>query len=299
MKNNNEVSKKKESVIKNKLKQIIPSMSAETYKVAVIIFIVFIVFLSIARIITIENSVEFPGFTSENSNYKLADTVYTSVFLAMYVAGGVAALLLAVFSHNVSYSSTKRSNPFVFVSSLVGFCMVGCAGFFVYRSTLVEQPLTKTGLWVVILMLFTGSYFAMDAVGFISEKLRPLFSFGTMAFCMVRLMYEFLNCHNFQSFSSNEYHLVALTLMLLFFSSNTKFHVYGKAGFLFKFYGLFSALSLLIYTLPEIYISLFEPYYVDSTFIFSVVDAVLAFYILAKILSVRKIKPENVGAKNE
>jgi hypothetical protein len=171
--------------------------------------------------------------------------------------------------------------------------MVGCAGFFIYRSTLFSSPVTKLGYWVIILMLFTGVYFAMDAVGFIGEKLRPIFSIGAVFFCIVRLAYEFITLHEFQECSSNEYHLLGLAFLLLFFSCNARLHVYGKVGFWYKTFGLCAALTLLIYSIPEMYISLFEPYYVDSVFIFCVVDAVLAFYVLSKLLSVRKIDSIN------
>ena len=57
-------------------------------------------------------------------------------------------------------------------------------------------------------------------------------------------------------------------------------------------FGLFSALALMIYAIPEIYISLFEPYHVDSTFIFCIVDIGLASYVLSKLMSVNVCKAD-------
>ncbi len=283
-----EKKKNNKNTFTDKVKKMIPGMSAETYKFAVMIYIIFIAVLSIIRVVAIEKSVQFPGFTGNNTNYKLDETIYTRVFTALYILGAIAAFVIGVFSHRVSFSTNKRSNSFVFVSSLAGFCMVGCAGFIVYRSTLLSTSMTKLGYWVIVLMLLTGVYFSMDAVGFVGEKSRPLFSLGTIGFGGVRLAYDFLDLHDVQRFSSNEYHLLSLSLLLIFFCCSTRLYIYGKVGFWYKTFGLFTALSLLIYSLPEIYILLFKPYYVDSTFIFCIVDAVLAFYILTKLWCVKK-----------
>ncbi len=278
--------------LRDRIKKMIPSLSGESYRFAVIAFTVFVAFLAAIRVFAIEQSVEFPGFSGDGNSYKLENTIYTTSFLILYVIGCVAAFVISAFSHKVSFGTSKRSNPFIFISSLAGFCMVGCAGFFVYRLTLIDVPASKMTYWVIILMLLTGAYFAMDAVGFITEKTRPWFSTVTVVFGIVRLISEFLKLHESQYLSSNEYHLVSLTAVLLFFCNNARFHIYGKAGIWYRFFGLFSVLTLLAYALPEIYISLFEPYYVDSVFVFCLVDAVLAFYIIAKLLSVRNFKSE-------
>jgi hypothetical protein len=119
---------------------------------------------------------------------------------------------------------------------------------------------------------------------------------GTIAFGVVRLIYEFLECHDKQYFSSNEYHLVSLALILCFFCCSTRLHIYKKVGFWYKTFGLLAALSLLVYSIPEIYLCLFEPYYVDSKFVFCIVDSVMAFYVGAKLLSVKRYKE---GVTNE
>ncbi len=284
---------------RDKIKKMIPSLSGESYRFAVIVFTVFVAFLAAVRVFAIEQSVEFPGFSGEGSSYKLENTIYTSSFFVLYVLGCVAAFVISVFSHKVSFGTSKRSNPFIFISSLAGFCMVGCAGFFVYRLALIDASVSKLTYWVIILMLLTGAYFAMDAVGFITEKTRPLFSTVTVVFGIVRLISEFLSLHESQYLSSNEYHLVSLAALLLFFCNNARFHIYGKAGIWYRFFGLFAVLSLLVYALPEIYISLFEPYYVDSVFVFCLVDAVLAFYIIAKLLSVRNLSSETEAETSE
>lgn len=287
---------KQESFLIRKLKNAVPGFSVGTYKAAVVIYIIYASVLALFRIFVIENSVEFPGFTSENLGYRLQTNFYTSLFFVLYSVGVIFAFGVGLLSHRVSFSPTKRSNPSVFVSSLAGFCMVGCAGFFVCRSALSDNMPTKLGLWVVVLMLFTGVYFAMDSIGFIGEKTRPFFSFGTIAFCITRLIYEFLECHDKQSFSSNEYHMVSLVLILCFFCCSSRLCVYKKVGFWYKSFGLLATLTLLIYTIPEIYLFLFEPYSAESTFVFCIIDTSLAFYVAAKLLSAQKTKE---GATDE
>lgn len=277
----------------------IPSVSFESYIRVIIGYIVFIAVLCAVRVITIKNSVEFPGFTGESASYKLDDTIYTSVFALLYCIAGAMAFIIPLFSGKIGYSLTKRSNPFVFISSLAGFCMVGCSGFFIYRIRLVSESMTKLDIWVIILMLFTGAYFALDAVGFLTEKLKPVFSFGTIAFGMVRLASEFINNHDKQYLSSNEYHLLSLALVLLFFSHNTRFLIHKANNFWLKFFGLFASCSLLVYSVPELYLSISEPYYVDSVFIFCIIDFVLAIYILARLLSVKNASLNNGGKTNE
>ena len=178
--------------------------------------------------------------------------------------------------------------------------MVGCAGFFVYRLSIIDVPTSKLNYLVILLMLCTGAYFALDAVGFISNKTRPWFATLAVGFGIARLISEFLNLHDSQYLSSNEYHLVSLTALLLFFVNNARLHVYENAGIWYRFFGLISALSLMVYALPEIYISLFEPYYIDSVFVFCLVDAVLALYVIAKLLSVKNLKHKaEINAKND
>jgi len=285
---------------REKIKEKVPSMSGKTYRIAVLAFIAFVFFLTAFRVFTIEKSVEFPGFSGEGSFYKLKNTVYTSSFFVLYILGFVLALIISIFSHNVEFRTSKRSNPFIFISSLAGFCMVGCAGFFVYRLSIIDIPTSKLNYLVIILMLCTGAYFAMDAVGFISNKTRPWFTTIVVGFGITRLISEFLNLHDSQYLSSNEYHLVSLTVLLLFFVNNARLHVYENAGIWYRFFGLISALSLMVYALPEIYISLFEPYYIDSVFVFCLVDAVLALYVIAKLLSVKNLKYKaETNAKND
>lgn len=290
--------KEKKPSLMDRLAKKLPPMSLERYRFSVVLYIVFIALMSILRVITIEKSIEFPGFTGENSNYKLEDTVYTKLFLILFVLGGVVSFLIGLFAYEIKYSRSKRSNVFVFVSSLAGFCMVGCAGFFIYRSTLVDIQMTRVGYISIILMLITGAYFAMDAIGFVGETSRPIFSMIAIGFGIARLMYEFIRLHDFQYYSSNEYHLISLIALLIFFCNDAKHVVYGKVGVIYKSIGLFASLSLLIYSLPEIYLSLFEPYYVDSNFIFCIVDVSLAFYVLAKLFSARRVLTENSGEVN-
>ncbi|MBO7253793.1 MAG: hypothetical protein J6V36_00645, partial [Clostridia bacterium] len=101
-----------------KIKKKVPSMSGKTYRVAVIAFIAFVIFLTAFRIFTIEKSVEFPSFSGEGSSYKLENTVYTFSFFVLYILGCVVALIISIFSHNVEFGTSKRSNPFIFISSL-------------------------------------------------------------------------------------------------------------------------------------------------------------------------------------
>jgi hypothetical protein len=185
----------------------------------------------------------------------------------------------------------KRSNLYVFVSSLAGFCMVGCAGFFMYRRTLREVETTNLEYFVIILMLFTGVYFALDAIGMASPKMKPWFATIVAVYGVARVFSEFMVLHEFQYFSSNEYHLVSLVATMLFLCSDARLQIYGKVGMTHTAFGLFAVLALWVYTVPEMYISLFSPlfapYYVDSVFIFCIVDVVFGFYIVAKLLSVR------------
>ncbi len=273
----------------------LPSFSVKQYKFAVIIFSVLSIALSAFRIYTIKKSIGPFGFLSGDSSYRLSETVYTKVFLALYFVAIFAALVIGILSKGIRFGVNKRSNGFVFVSSLAGFCMVGCAGFFVYRSALMEAKLTNIEYLVVILMLFSGVFFAMDAVGFVTKKTRPWFTVGVTLFGAVRLLSEFLALHDQQYYSSNEYHLVSLAVILVFFCCNARFNIEGTAGVGYPFFGLFSAFSLLVYAVPEIYISFFEPRYVDSVFIFCVVDVVLAFYVVSKLMSVKENSVKNVS----
>ncbi|MBE6649436.1 MAG: hypothetical protein E7614_07965 [Ruminococcaceae bacterium] len=296
---NNENNEKK-TTFRDIIKEKFPSLSPTAYRIAVIAFCLYSVLLAVFRAFAIEKSVEFPGFTGGSDVYKLDDTVYTRVFFVLYCLGAVAAFLISLFSHKITYGANKRSNSFVFVSSLAGFCMVGCAGFFVYRMGLIEAEFSKLNYWIIIFMLLTGTFFAMDAVGFITKKTKPWFNVGVVIFSVLRVLSDFIELHGKQNVSSNEYHIVSLTALLIFFCCNSRLHIYGSANIWFRFFGLFAALSTIIYALPEIYISLFEPYYVDSIFIFCIVDAVLAFYVLTKLLSIRSIKEnvsESVGEK--
>ncbi len=277
----------------------LPSVSYNAYIKIIVGYIVLVAVMCAVRVITIKNSVEFPGFTGDRASYKLDDTIYTSVFTMLYFVVGAIAFIIPLFSGKIGYSLTKRSNPFVFISSLVGFCMVGCAGFFIYRVRLVSESMTNLDVWVIIFMLFTGSYLALDAVGFLSEKLKPVFSFGTIAFGISRLASEFINTHDKQYLSSNEYHLLSLALVLLFFSHNTRFLIHKENSFWLKFFGLFASFALLVYAVPELYLAISEPYYVDSVFIFCIVDLVLAIYILARLLSVKDVSLNNGGKPNE
>lgn len=289
-KSEEEIKKEKKDKRRNAIKKIVPAVSVDNYRVLILVFALFSVLLSAFRVVVIKESVEFPGFTGENQWYKLATTAYTNTFLYLYAAGAVFAFIIALVSHKVEFGTRKRSNAFVFVSSLAGFCMVGCAGFLVYRMALTTDNVSKIEYWVIIFMLITGAFYAMDSVGFVSEKLKPWFATIVIGFGMTRLMEEFFRLSQQQFWSSNEYHFVSLVALMLFFVNNAKFHISEKAGIWYRFFGLFSALSLLVYSLPEIYITLFEPYYTDTALVFCIVDVTLACYSLTKLLSVKSSK---------
>ena len=273
--------------VMDKLLDKIPSLSVKNYKLVVALFILVSIALAFFRVFVIEKSVESPGFVSENNYYKLEDTFYTNLFMIICVACGFVTLIFGLFSRKINFWENKHSNGFVFVSSLTGFCMVGCSGFFVYRIALNNETIGRFDLASIILMLMTGAYFVMDAVGFISKKVRPFCYVGVVVFSIVRLMASFLELHDAQHVSSNEYHLVGLAVLLLFFTANARGNIDGKPSLAYPFFGLLSMVLLWTYSLPEIYILLYEPYYVDRTFIFCIVDAVLGMYVCAKLLSVK------------
>ncbi len=289
---NNTFIKPVKKTFTEKLLDKIPSLSVKNYKMVVALFILVSVALSVFRVIVIENSVEAPGFVSENNYYKLENTSYTNLFMVICIACAFLALIFGCFSRKINFWENKHSNGFVFVSSLTGFCMVGCSGFFIYRIALDNEMLNNFDLASIILMLMTGAYFVMDAVGFISKKVRPFCYVGVVVFSIVRLMARFLELHDAQHVSSNEYHLVSLAVLLLFFASNARGNIDGKPSLVYPFFGLLSMVLLWVYSLPEIYILLYEPYYVDRTFIFCIIDAVLGMYVCAKLLSVKGTNDE-------
>ncbi len=279
----------KKSFMEKQLDKL-PSLGVKNYKLIVVLFAVVSIALSVFRVFVIENSVEKPGFISENTYYKLENTPYTKLFLMLCVVCGFAALIFGIFSRKTNFWENKHSNGFVFVSSLTGFCMVGCSGFFVYRIALNNETFNKLDLLSIILMLMTGAYFVMEAVGFISKEVRPFCYVGVVVFSIVRLMANFIELHDSQHVSSNEYHLVGLVALLLFFTSNARGNIDGKPSLAYPFFGLLSMVLLWVYSLPEIYVLLYEPYYVDRTFIFCIIDAALGMYVCAKLLSVKDTK---------
>ena len=227
----------------------------------------------------------------ENDTYYLLNNAQSDVFTVAVVLCLIALICLAVFVGKGKKAIPDQKNDTVSAAScMLAFVLLGTVIIFVISLISGSETADTKSIAIVTFSVLSAVAFLLTGLRVCSVKLNAAMALFPLFLTALRVICDFLNSNAAPFASSGAYHIVSLTLLLLYFLCDGKaFLSRGSAAF-YYIYGYSSVLFLLLYSVPNLFLHCFGVFIFDYTAAFSVADIVTAVYICAR-LSSAKLEP--------
>ncbi|MBO4452578.1 MAG: hypothetical protein J5793_01455 [Clostridia bacterium] len=238
----------------------------------------------------------------ENDNaYYLKDALGVKLFTAAAVIVALAAIALAVISGRKSRYVFNGDHIGSSVTSLIcAFTLVAQFAVFMVMYFKGQIAPAKMEIPVYAFALVAGLVYFLR-FGIKSGKqsvhnpnILALSALAPTAYCALRLLNDFVETNAAPMESSGAYHILSLSVLMLFFLTDGKSLVRNVAPARFLSLGYVSAMLLLVYSVPNLILYGIGVFNLDfsSSLIGSVTDITLAAYVFSRVASFR---PEAVA----
>lgn len=141
---------------------------------------------------------------------------------------------------------------------------------------------------VIAALVISAAYFAYAALdGFGKNPLLfAVASFAPIVFAALRLIQDFLLQNRLMAWGyAYNYHLLSYAFLLLFFVNETRFATKQTNTALYVLFGLCAAVSLLVFSVPTVVLSLAWLETPDHNFVFCLLDILFAIYIFVRLFT--------------
>ena len=254
----------------------------KTLGLVVIISLVLAVFRAILIIKNMENNYD-------NHTYYLLANGKTKAFTIIAVA--LIPLLFAVavylFKGKRAVFDTKDVLSSA-ASCTLAFILLGTFLVFI-RDYFKSESVANLTLAIAFFSILSGAVFIFMGLKGDGSNLLAAFTLVPMVFTLLRLLSDFLSTGATPFANSGGYHLMGLSVLLLFFLCEGKAFLSSGSAALLYGYGYIAILLLLVYALPDLALHCFSfgVFSFDYAAALSVADIVTAFYIAARLNSAK------------
>lgn len=227
----------------------------------------------------------------ENDTYYLLNNTQSDIFTAAAVLCFLAFICIAVFIGRGKKAIPDQKNDTVSAAScMLAFVLLGTVIIFVISLVSGSETADIKSFLIVAFSVLSAIAFLLTGLRVCSVGLNAAMALFPLILTAIRVVCDFLNANAAPFASSGAYHIVSLTLLLLYFLCEGKaFLSRGSAAF-YYIYGYSSVLFLLLYSVPNLFLHCFGVFNFDYTAAFSVADIVISVYICAR-LSSAKLEP--------
>lgn len=141
---------------------------------------------------------------------------------------------------------------------------------------------------VIACLILSSAYFAFAAFDGFNKKpfLFSVASFAPVAFAALKLVQDFLLQNRLMAWGyAYNYHLLSYAFLLLFFVNETRFSAKQTNTALYVLFGLCAAVTLLVFAVPTVVLSLAWLETPDHNFVFCLLDILMAIYIFVRLFT--------------
>ncbi len=254
-------------------------------KKSVIAVLIASVLTAVLRTVLVINNMET---NFNNSSYYLLDNIQTKIFSVGTVVAVAALFVLALilFKGKKAVINTRDVLSSA-ASCTLAFILFGTFVVFAKAYFTDEASLGGLGIPVAALSILSGCTFLFAGVNGKGDKLLAMFTLCPMVFTLCRLLSDFLASASAPFASSGGYHLMGLSVLLLYFLCEGKAFLSTGSAALLCAYGFVAIFLLSAYALPNLVLHCvgFGVFGFDYGAALSVADLVTAFYIAARLCS--------------
>lgn len=262
--------------------------------------LLFAILLAVARTIVVILNMEKNNY--ENDTYYLLDNLQSSIFTAIVVICLAFFIILAIKLGKGKRAVLEQKNDTVSAAScMLAFILLGTVVIFVI-TYLGGEKFSAIAFTIAVLSVFSAIAFLLTAFRVCGEKMLAIFALFPLFLTVFRVLNDFINTNSAPFASSGAYHIMSLTVVLLYFLCEGKsFLSRGSAVFYYMF-GYGAVVLLMIYSLPNLMLHCFGVFSFDYNASLSVVDLVMSVYICVRMSTARlvpldeQIQPEEEKA---
>lgn len=268
------------------------------YRLAALTVFAVSLLLSIVRIWVMEKNIEISDITTGNV-YFIEKNIETTVFVVFSVCFTVAFIVLGIFLGKKANTVIDSENsPVVFSSALCGFMLLAIGLYYTYQYFTTDR--VAFGKLLICVMMIAASvmflYFSISKNG-MKKSTLSLMRIIVCLYAVVRLIVDFIAQNSLPSNSAIVFHILSLIFFMLFMVYEGKSD-FGAASM--RYYlvtGYLCVFFMMIFALPNLFLTLGDYSMIDSYVLFSANDLVIAFYAFTRVYSVARINADETPAK--
>lgn len=143
---------------------------------------------------------------------------------------------------------------------------------------------------VIVCLMLCAAYFVFGAFDGFGKNpfLFSIASFAPVAFSALKLIQDFLLQNRLMAWGyAYNYHLLSYAFLLLFFVNEVRFSAKQTNSALLILFGLCAAVSLLVFAVPTVVLSLVWLESPDHNFVFCLLDILFALYIFIRLFTLK------------
>lgn len=264
------------------------------YKITALAVLGVSVLISIIRIGILDKNIEIESVSTESIYFinRNSETIGFVIFCGCFV---LAFIVLAfIIGKKADRFIDMETSPVVFSSALCGF-MLMATGFY-YSYLFLTTKDIETGKFIISLMMIFASvmflYLALSKSG-ANKNIILFMRLIPALYAIVRLLVDFVEQNRLPENSAVAFHIISLVLLMIFMVYEGKstfgtvaMRTYLAVGYLCVFF-------MMIYSVPNLFVTITKYPQLDKYILFSAVDIVLALYVFSRVYSVTRGTKEN------
>ncbi len=257
------------------------------YKISSLVVLTVSLLISGIRTGILGKNIDIESVSKKNA-YFIERNSETVGFVIFSVCFAVAFIALAIIigKKAVKFIESEQS-PVVFASALCGFMLMATGLYYSYLYFTTNA--IATGKFIISVTMIAASVMFLYLALSKNDQYKtiiPVMRLIPIIYAFVRLLVDFVEQNSLPQNSAIAFHILSLAFLALFlvYDGKTVFGTIGMRAYLAI--GYLCVFTLLVYSIPNLILTITKYPGLDRFILFSAVDIVLAFYVFARTYSV-------------